>query len=79
MRVSPTDPHCHVWLLALSIAPILIRRDESLQAEFLGYESADTRRPSAGRSCTAECHVTNGLNASTHPATALPQHKQPPA
>ena len=33
MRVPPTDPHHRVWLLALSVAPILIRHDRSLQAE----------------------------------------------
>ena len=40
MRSSTTDPHRRVWLLALSVVPILIRRDESLRAEF-GPETPD--------------------------------------
>jgi len=33
MRAPPSDPHDCVWLLALSMAPIVIRYEERLKAE----------------------------------------------
>lgn len=74
MNVPSSDPRHRIWLLALTIAPLLIRHDESLKAERVVPEPMGSGQRLSNVSLSFSDPQTNASPVDAAPTDVLSPH-----